>query len=150
MNFEYLVPVDEALLMHSKLLSNKSIGQCIEIYTTQGEFATLDNKKIAIIGLQEDRGAVGNYGTGNNFDEILCRQPENMQLVFIFQNYSWLNFLLGTYDVEDIDPFLCTHLMYGFAGLHSDDFTIKVLGSYLLHVYFENIKTFEDKTFFYK
>lgn len=70
MNFEYLVPVDEALLMHSKLLSNKSIGQCIEIYTTQGEFPTLENKKIAIIGVEEDRGAVGNYGTGNNFDEI--------------------------------------------------------------------------------
>ena len=39
--------------------------------------------------------------------------------------------ILGTYDVEDIDPFLCTHLMYGFAGLHSDDFTIKVLGRFI-------------------
>lgn len=70
MNFEYLSPIDDALLMHSKLQANKSIGQCIEIYTTKNDFPSLENKKIAIIGVEEDRGAVGNIGSGNNLDEI--------------------------------------------------------------------------------
>ena len=70
MNFEYLCPVDESLLVYAKLQINKTIGQCIDIYTTQSEFPNLENKKIAIIGIEEDRGSVGNYGTGNNLDEI--------------------------------------------------------------------------------
>jgi len=70
MNFEYLSPIDDALLMHSKLQTNKPIGQCIEIYTTKGEFPNLENKKIAIIGVEEDRGSTDNYGTGNNLDNI--------------------------------------------------------------------------------
>ena len=70
MNFEYLCPVDESLLVYAKLQINKTIGQCIDIYTTQSEFPNLENKKIAIIGIEEDRGSVGNYGTGNNLDEV--------------------------------------------------------------------------------
>jgi arginase family enzyme len=70
MNFEYLSPIDDALLMHSKMQSNKPIGQCIDIYTTLGEFPDLEGKKIAIIGVEEDRGAIDNYGTGNNLDTV--------------------------------------------------------------------------------
>ncbi len=36
-------------------------------------------------------------------------------------------FLLGRFDVEDLDPFLCTHLMFGFAGLHPTKHTIMSL-----------------------
>lgn len=70
MNFEYLNPVDEALLAHAKMLPNQTFGQCIEIYTTQNNFPDLTNKKIAIVGVEEGRASVGNYGTGSNLDEI--------------------------------------------------------------------------------
>ncbi|WP_372744372.1 formimidoylglutamase [Lutibacter sp.] len=70
MNFEYLSPVDDALLMHSKMQTNKSIGQCIEVYTSQNNFPSLENIKIAIIGVEEDRGAVNNSGSGTNLDFI--------------------------------------------------------------------------------
>ena len=33
----------------------------------------------------------------------------------------------GQFDVEDLDPFLCTHLMFGFAGLHPTKHTIMSL-----------------------
>ncbi|XP_042888796.1 chitinase-3-like protein 1 [Penaeus japonicus] len=33
----------------------------------------------------------------------------------------------GKFDVEDIDPFLCTHLIFGFAGLSNHTWTIEVL-----------------------
>lgn len=70
MNFDYLIPIDEALMAHAKMQNNQSFGQCIDIYTTQSEFPNLANKKIAIVGVEEDRASVGNYGTGSNFDEI--------------------------------------------------------------------------------
>ncbi|XP_037083613.1 acidic mammalian chitinase-like [Pollicipes pollicipes] len=34
---------------------------------------------------------------------------------------------LGKFDVEDVDPNLCTHLIYGFAGLDPSKYTIKSL-----------------------
>jgi formiminoglutamase len=70
MNFDYLNPVDEALLVHAKMQSNQTFGQCIDIYTTQNGFPDLSNKKIAIVGIEEGRASVGNYGTGANIDEI--------------------------------------------------------------------------------
>ena len=36
----------------------------------------------------------------------------------------------GLFDVEDIDPFLCTHLVYGFAGLSTVNLTIESLDPY--------------------
>lgn len=70
MNFDYLNPVDETLLVHAKMQPNQTFGQSIEIYTAQNGFPELDNKKIAIIGVEEGRASVGNYGTGTNLDEI--------------------------------------------------------------------------------
>jgi len=70
MNFEYLNPVDEALLAHAKMQSNETFGQCINIYTKKIGFPDLNNIKIAIVGVEEGRGSVGNYGTGSNLNEI--------------------------------------------------------------------------------
>lgn len=70
MNFEFLKPIDKALLAHSKVQSSKTFGQCLEIYSTQNEFPDLTNKKIAIFGIEEGRGAVNNVGTGINLEEI--------------------------------------------------------------------------------
>jgi len=70
MNFEYLNPVDEVLLVYAKMQPNKTFGQCIEIYTTQNGFPELSNKKIAIVGVEEGRASIGNDGAGANLDEI--------------------------------------------------------------------------------
>ncbi len=70
MNFEYLNPVEEALLIYAKMQSIHAFGQCIEIYTAQNGFPDLTNKKIAIVGVQEGRASIGNYGTGSNLNEI--------------------------------------------------------------------------------
>ena len=70
MNFEYLNPVDEALLVHAKMQSNQTFGHCIEIYTAQNGFPDLTNKKVAIVGVEEGRSSVNNYETGSNLDEI--------------------------------------------------------------------------------
>ena len=70
MNFEYLNPVDDALLSVAKMQSKQTFGQCIDIYTVQNGFPNLADKKIAIVGVQEGRASVGNCGTGSNLDEI--------------------------------------------------------------------------------
>mgnify|MGYP002711959849 FL=1 len=70
MNFEYLKPVDETLLAHAKLQINQTFGQSIAVYTQQNNFPDLSNKKIAIIGVEEDRASINNYGTGSNLNEI--------------------------------------------------------------------------------
>ncbi|NOR27245.1 MAG: arginase [Lutibacter sp.] len=70
MNFEYLNPVDDALVAYAKMQPNQTFGQCIEIYTTQHDFPDLSNKKIAIVGVEEGRASVGNNETGADLDQI--------------------------------------------------------------------------------
>lgn len=70
MNFDYIQPVDESLLAYAKMQGNNTIGQRIEIYTSKNNFPSLENKKMAIIAVNEGRAAEGNYGTGENLDTI--------------------------------------------------------------------------------
>jgi len=70
MIFDYLIPVDDTLLAHAKMQSNQTFGQSIEIYTEQNGFPSLENKKIAIIGVNEGRASDGNYGTGADLGNI--------------------------------------------------------------------------------
>ncbi len=70
MNFDFLKPVDNTLLNFAKMQTNRSFGQCIDIYTSPDDFPDLTNKKIVIIGVLEGRASVGNYGTGTSLDEI--------------------------------------------------------------------------------
>ena len=70
MNFDYLKPVDNALVSYAKMQTNNSFGQCIQIYATKDNFPDLATTKIAIIGVLEGRGAVDNNGTGTNLNEL--------------------------------------------------------------------------------
>ena len=47
-----------------------------------------------------------------------------------FGSWSTYRWASGKFDVEDIDPFLCTHLVFGFAGLDPELYTIKALDPY--------------------
>ena len=49
------------------------------------------------------------------------------QLIGTLVIHVWFS---GLFDVEDIDPFLCTHLVYGFAGLNPVNLTIESLDPY--------------------
>lgn len=42
------------------------------------------------------------------------------KLVCYYTNWSWYRPGLGKYTPEDIDPTLCTHIVYGFAVLSDD------------------------------
>ena len=47
-----------------------------------------------------------------------------------FGSWSTYRWATGHFDVEDIDPFLCTHLVFGFAGLDPESYTIRALDPY--------------------
>ena len=47
-----------------------------------------------------------------------------------FGSWSVYRSSVGRFDVEDIDPFMCTHIMFGFAGLDPKTYTIRVLDPY--------------------
>lgn len=70
MNFDYLFPVDDAVIAHSMLLPDQSLGHYISIYTKQNGIPDLTHVRIAIIGVEEGRNAIDNRGTGNGIDEV--------------------------------------------------------------------------------
>ena len=42
-----------------------------------------------------------------------------------FTNWAWYRPGVGKYKPEDIDPTLCTHIVYGFAKLDEEELVIK-------------------------
>ena len=70
MSFEFLVPVSEAIVAHATLLSDLSLGKRIQIHSQQNGLPDLENVQLAILGVQEDRRAIDNFSSGDNFDEV--------------------------------------------------------------------------------
>lgn len=61
---------------------------------------------------------------------IAAKGNDKKALVCYFGSWSTYRWSTGKFDVEDIDPFLCTHLIFGFAGLDGNSHTIKSLDPY--------------------
>lgn len=70
MNFDYLFPVDDAVLAHSVVQSDQSIGSHIVIHTKQNGIPELKDVRLAIIAIEEGRGAVDNEESGQGLDQI--------------------------------------------------------------------------------
>jgi arginase family enzyme len=70
MSFEILLPVDEATVAHTTLLSDQSLGKNITIHSKQLGLPEIEKAQLALIGVSEDRNSVDNFGTGNNLKAI--------------------------------------------------------------------------------
>ncbi|MGV6846236.1 MAG: formimidoylglutamase [Lutibacter sp.] len=70
MNFDFLKPVDKTVLAVAKMQQNQSLVDQVIVYTKKDNFPDLSSVKLAIVSIDEDRAAVGNHGTGSNFDEV--------------------------------------------------------------------------------
>lgn len=53
-------------------------------------------------------------------DRVMAGKTETGKIVCYYGSWAVYRPGDGKFDVEDIDPFLCTHLNYGFAGLDPD------------------------------
>ena len=67
---DFLFPIKETVVAHLVLQSPQALGNEIVIHSTQEGFPELDDVKIAIFGVQEDRNAVDNIGCGENLHNI--------------------------------------------------------------------------------
>ncbi len=66
MSFEILLPVDDAVVAHTALLSDQSLGKNIVIHSKQIGLPELEIAQLAIIGVLEDRNTIDNFGSGND------------------------------------------------------------------------------------
>jgi formiminoglutamase len=70
MNQDFLTPIKESVVAHLVPQSNLCLGEKIRLHTQQEGFPSLENVKIAIIGVQEDRSSLNNSGCGENLHFI--------------------------------------------------------------------------------
>ena len=70
MDLEFLSPIDDAVVAQIILKSPTTLGNFVDIHTRDDGFPDLDNVQIAVVGVQEDRNAENNYGTGENLKHI--------------------------------------------------------------------------------
>lgn len=55
----------------------------------------------------------------------IVNTASEFKVVCYFTNWAWYRQGVGKYLPSDIDPDLCTHIIYGFAVLNGDEFIIK-------------------------
>jgi len=70
MNFEFLIPIKDAIVAQLLEQSQLCLAKNIQIHTTESGLPNLDDVQIAIFGVQEDRNSVDNHGCGENLDDL--------------------------------------------------------------------------------
>jgi len=70
MSFEFLNPVEEAVIAHAALLPNLSLGKTVQIHSKQNGLPDLEGAHIAIVGVLDGRRSEDNFGTGTNYSVI--------------------------------------------------------------------------------
>ena len=70
MNQDFLSPVKEIALAHLIMHSPHCLGNRMKIHTEQDGFPDLDDVKIAIFGVEEDRNSENNFGCGDDLHFI--------------------------------------------------------------------------------
>ncbi len=67
---DFLSPIKEQVVAHLVLQSSEVLGKKVAIHSSQEGFPELEEVKLAIFGVQEDRNAVDNIGCGENLHHI--------------------------------------------------------------------------------
>ena len=70
MNFNFLSPVSDTVLAHNELLSEQALGRKIKVHSSQHGIPDLNDVRLAIIGVKENRNDVNFMGEVLNFDTI--------------------------------------------------------------------------------
>lgn len=70
MAFNFLSPVSDEVLAHNELLSDQALGKKFKIHSRQNGIPDLDDVKIAILGVLENRNDVNYIGDELHFNHI--------------------------------------------------------------------------------
>lgn len=76
MNKDFLTPVKESVMSHLASRPSLCLGQLIRVHSEQEGVPDLENVKIAILGVQEDRNSANNFGCGENLHFIRTKLYE--------------------------------------------------------------------------
>ncbi|XP_018794816.1 PREDICTED: probable chitinase 3 [Bactrocera latifrons] len=91
----------------------------------------------------EETGDGTHTGTGTENEA----SPSEFKVVCYFTNWAWYRQNGGKFLPEDIDPDLCTHIVYGFAVLNRETLTIQPHDSWadLDNKFYERVVAFRKK-----
>lgn len=70
MTFNFLSPVSDKVIAHNELMSPQALGNKLKIHSSKDGLPDLDNVKIAIIGVLENRNDVNYMGSDVKLDAI--------------------------------------------------------------------------------
>jgi len=70
MNFNFLSPVEDAILAHNELLPEHTLGRKLKINSKQNGIPELDDVRLAIIGVPENRNDINYIGEDYQLGEI--------------------------------------------------------------------------------
>ena len=70
MNFNFLSPVSDSVLAHNELLSAQALGRKLKIHSAQQGIPDLDDVRVAIFGVLENRNDVNYIGEEFHLNEI--------------------------------------------------------------------------------
>ncbi|XP_022257445.1 probable chitinase 2 [Limulus polyphemus] len=111
-------------------------NDCVEV-DLQDRSATSNDFKF----LPKNKRDPGNFSQ-HRFRTL---QDESIKIVCYYNSWSHYRSGNGRFLVEQIDPTLCTHLIYTFARVEDDGFTISSFDQYLEEDYgLRNFKRFND------
>ncbi|CAA0239820.1 Arginase family protein [Tenacibaculum maritimum] len=70
MNFDFLIPVKDSVTVSNLSQSSATLGRNIFIHTKENGFPDLEVVQVAILGVEEGRGAINNVGCGEKLNKI--------------------------------------------------------------------------------
>ena len=76
MNQDFLTPIKDSVVAYLALQSSSCLGQNIQINSKQEGFPDLENVKIAIFAVNEDRNSQNNFGCGEGLHAIRTKLYE--------------------------------------------------------------------------
>ena len=76
MNQDFLTPIKDSVVAYLALQSSSCLGQNIQINSIQEGFPNLENVKIAIFAVNEDRNSQHNFGCGEGLHAIRAKLYE--------------------------------------------------------------------------
>lgn len=94
MSLEFLSPVADKVVAHTQLLSQQALGKRIAIHSKQQGLPQLENIKLAIVGVSENRNHYNYIGEQISFDEIRTT---------LYQLYPG-NWAYNMADLGDLNP----------------------------------------------
>jgi chitinase len=98
-------------------------------------------------GVDIDENNEGDYYDEDEENEVEANDDMDFKVVCYFTNWAWYRQGVGKFVPEDIDPDLCSHIVYGFATLNRDKLTIQPHDSWadIDNRFYERVVEFKRK-----